>query len=165
LPISQLTLTKISVPTPSTTRLSSDALRRVTQLKSDLHAEEVTEGVRISLLGDVLFDFDQSVIRSDAKPVLQKVAELIQQSGVPHVTIYGHTDAKGAPTHNKELSARRADTVKSHLVTYFAIAAEQLRTEGLGATKPIAPNANPDGSDNPEGRQRNRRVEIVISRQ
>jgi len=66
---------------------------------------------------------------------------------------------------NKELSERRAEAVKSYLVTNCAIAAQQLWTEGLGATKPIAPNTNADGSDNPAGRQRNRRVEVMISHQ
>ncbi len=135
------------------------------QLKPDLHAEEVTEGVRISLLGDVLFDFDQDTIRTDARPVLQQVADLIQQSNATRVAIYGHTDAKGTPIHNKELSQRRAGAVKSYLVTHFAIAAEYLHTEGYGSTQPIAPNTNPDGSDNPEGRQQNRRVELLIPRQ
>jgi len=158
-------LTKTSASALSSTRPSIEILRRVAQLKTDLQAEEVTEGVRISLLGDVLFDFDQAVIRADAKPVLQKVAELIQRSGIPHVTIYGHTDAKGTTIHNKELSTRRADAVKSYLIATFTIAADQLQTEGRGASQPVAPNTNPDGSDNPEGRQRNRRVEIVIARQ
>jgi len=165
LPVSQLKLTSILVPALPTTRPSSDVFRRVAQLKTDLHAEEVAEGVRISLLGDVLFDFDQDTIRTDAQPVLQQVADLIRQSGTTHVAIYGHTDAKGTSLHNKELSQRRAGAVKSYLVTNFALAAEYLSTEGQGATQPIAPNTNPDGSDNPEGRQRNRRVELLIPRQ
>ncbi|MCV5714411.1 OmpA family protein, partial [Escherichia coli] len=60
------------------------------------------------------------------------------------------------------LSERRAASVKKYLVDNFGLSPDRLQTRGFGETKPIAPNTNPDGSDNPEGRQKNRRVEVII---
>ena len=61
-----------------------------------------------------------------------------------------------------KLSDRRADSVKNWLVKYAQINAEVITTEGLGETQPIAPNVKPDGSDDIDGRTKNRRVDVII---
>ena len=71
------------------------------------------------------------------------------------LTIVGHTDNKGDPAENQTLSGRRAAAVKEALVTSFGADASRLLTKGMGASKPVVPNATP------EGRARNRRVELV----
>jgi photosystem I P700 chlorophyll a apoprotein A2 len=65
--------------------------------------------------------------------------------------------------HNQRLSERRATSVKAWLVARGA--SNQINTQGFGDTKPVAPNTEPDGSDDPDGRQKNRRVEITLKKQ
>jgi OOP family OmpA-OmpF porin len=78
------------------------------------------------------------------------------------VSIEGHTDSVGSPEYNQRLSERRAEAVRAHLVDAHAIAPDRLITRGYGETRPAGPTTDPDGSDNVERRQRNRRVEIII---
>jgi outer membrane protein OmpA-like peptidoglycan-associated protein len=129
----------------------------------DLAIQETETEVRIELSGDILFDFDKATLRPEATPVLERVAEVIRKYGKPTVRIEGHTDSKGSHEYNVKLSQRRADAVKDWLVKQGAIGGA-LTTKGLAETQPAAPNQNPDGSDNPEGRQKNRRVEIVVNK-
>lgn len=129
----------------------------------DLQVEETETEVKIELPGDVLFDFDKADIRADAEPVLQKVAEIIKKYRSPIVRVEGHTDAKGSDSYNQRLSERRAESVKSWLEKKGSIGGV-LTTKGWGSEKPVAPNQKPDGSDDPDGRQKNRRVEITIKK-
>jgi outer membrane protein OmpA-like peptidoglycan-associated protein len=118
----------------------------------------------IGLASDVLFDFGRAEIRPGAAPVLARAAEMIRQAGPHEVTIEGHTDDKGAAAYNQRLSEQRAAAVRHWLETQGGVQGVSMTTHGWGATKPIAPNTKPDGSDDPEGRQKNRRVEIVIAK-
>lgn len=127
----------------------------------DLGAKVTTTEIRIELAADVLFDFDKATLRPDAVASLQKLATVV--GGTPGaVTIEGHTDSKGADDYNLKLSESRAASVKSWLVREGKIPAARLTTRGLGEKVPKVPNEKADGSDDPEGRQRNRRVEVVI---
>ncbi len=72
-----------------------------------------------------------------------------------------HTDSKGSDEYNYTLSDNRARSVREYILSK-GIAAKRIISQGYGETKPVADNANPDGSDNPEGRQLNRRVEFKI---
>ena len=127
---------------------------------------EVTESaseLKINLVGDILFDFDKADIRSGAEPTLGQVLTLLQKYPKANVLIEGHTDAKGAQPYNLKLSERRAASVKDWLVAHN-IPEPNVWTRGWGAAKPIAANAKSDGADNPEGRQKNRRVEITVKK-
>ena len=135
----------------------------VQQLISELQGAETERGTVISLPGDVLFDFDKSDIRRDAEPVLARLASLIEKLSQAAVEIEGHTDAMGSDAYNQSLSERRALSVKNHLVSGYGLAAERLGTTGYGERQPVAPNSHADGSDNPAGRQLNRRVEVIIA--
>jgi outer membrane protein OmpA-like peptidoglycan-associated protein len=112
----------------------------------------------------VLFDFDQWELRPDAEPTLRQVAEIIQRYPKAKIMIAGYTDAKGADTYNLQLSERRATSVKTWLVQQCGVNGQRMTTKGWGEAKPVAPNTHPDGSDNPEGRQRNRRVELTVKK-
>src|SRR5437868_1647765 len=93
--------------------------------------------------------------------VMKRLAPLIAEAGKHPLTIAGHTDSVGNPSYNQGLSEKRARTVKDWLVSHsYAPATTSIK--GYGETMPVAPNIKPDGSDNPEGRRLNRRVEIVI---
>jgi outer membrane protein OmpA-like peptidoglycan-associated protein len=124
--------------------------------------ESATE-IKISLQGEILFDFDKSNLRPTAESTLAQVAKMIGSYPKAQVLIEGYTDAKGSDSYNAKLSDRRAVSVK----TWFAkhgVAANSMQTHGWGAAKPVAPNTHPDGSDDPDGRQKNRRVEITIKK-
>jgi outer membrane protein OmpA-like peptidoglycan-associated protein len=129
-----------------------------------LAVKETKTEVRIELAGDILFDFDKADIRPAAEPALQQVVDIIKQYAKAKVTIDGYTDAKGADAYNLRLSARRAAAVKSWLVQKGGVDGKRITTKGWGKDKPVAPNTHPDGSDNPAGRQRNRRVEVTVKK-
>jgi outer membrane protein OmpA-like peptidoglycan-associated protein len=127
----------------------------------ELRAKETDTEYRIELPGDILFDFDKWTIREDAEETLSKVGEIIRAYQYP-VAIIGHTDSKGSEAYNLELSKKRAEAVKQWLVSQAEIDPNRIDTIGKGESEPAVPNTNPDGSDNPEGRQKNRRVEVRI---
>lgn len=131
--------------------------------KRDLKAKESDTEIRIELAADVLFDFDKANIRRDAHDALTKVATILKAMRGP-VTIEGHTDGKGKAAYNQKLSERRAAAVKDWLVKSGGIEARRIATRGWGMQRPAVPNAKPDGRDDPEGRQKNRRVEITVKK-
>ena len=143
-----------------------DLVFRVDAIAGAIQAMEVKETdteVRVDLAADVLFDFDKADLLPKAEATLQRAADFVKErtrSGAV-IRIEGHTDAKGSDSYNQKLSLRRADSVKRWL-TAHGLGAIRFTTEGFGAKKPVAPNQKPDGTDDPEGRQKNRRVEIVI---
>jgi outer membrane protein OmpA-like peptidoglycan-associated protein len=143
-----------------------ELLLRVQDLAGRVQALQVRETAtetRIELPADILFDFDKADIRRAAEPALAQAAEIIRQGAKGTVRIEGHTDAKGASAYNAKLSQRRAAAVQKWLVDREAVKG-RFASSGFGAQRPVAPNTRPDGSDDPEGRQKNRRVEIVFSR-
>jgi outer membrane protein OmpA-like peptidoglycan-associated protein len=126
-----------------------------------VHAEEQPCAKRLSVLGDALFDFDKSALRGDAEETLTAVGPEITKAGAHPLVIEGHTDAIGTDAYNNVLSLRRAETVRQWLSSHRFVPVSA-PIKGYGKTQPIAPNTTPDGHDNPEGRQKNRRVDIVI---
>ena len=129
-----------------------------------LQVEETATSLTMKLEGDVLFDFDKASVRPDAEKLLEKVATVLGEFPEGKVTVEGHTDSKGSDKVNLDMSQRRADAVKTWLVKKKGIPEKMITTKGFGKTKPVAPNNNPDGSDNPEGRQQNRRVQITVEK-
>lgn len=127
----------------------------------DLKAEVRDNEVLIQLSSDVLFDFDKADIKTEAEPELKKVALIIKEKAKDIVAINGHTDAKGLDDYNLALSVRRAKAIQLWLVEKGGAAADY-KVKGYGETQPVASNTKPDGTDNPDGRALNRRVEIVI---
>lgn len=132
-------------------------------LLRDLNAEVRGKVVRIALSADVLFDFDKADLRLEAKPSLDKVVAVLKSYPKAQATVEGHTDGKGDDKYNQKLSERRAESVRRWLAANGADL--KMSTRGWGRQKPVAPNAKPDGKDDPEGRQKNRRVEITVKNQ
>ena len=128
----------------------------------DLKVRETKTEVRIELAADVLFDFDKADLRPEASEALKKVADVIREKARGPVRIDGYTDSKGSDAYNQTLSQRRADAVRKWLVEKEGLKDVSFQTAGHGAKDPVAPNTKPDGSDDPEGRQKNRRVELVV---
>jgi outer membrane protein OmpA-like peptidoglycan-associated protein len=129
----------------------------------DLQVKETATEIRIELAADVLFDFDKATIKPEAAAALHSVAEIVTGKGNGRrVRIDGHTDSKGNDAYNQKLSERRAESVKQWLAEKEGLGQVKMTTQGFGASKPVSPNI--DGSDSPEGRQKNRRVEIVLAK-
>jgi outer membrane protein OmpA-like peptidoglycan-associated protein len=130
---------------------------------NDLGAQVKNGEIHIDLPGDVLFDFDKTELKPAAQNVLKKLAAIIRAKSKGVVQIDGYTDSKGSDPYNQRLSEVRAESVKKWLTTNGDVSAVGLQTKGFGKANPIASNTRTDGSDNPEGRARNRRVEVIIS--
>lgn len=118
----------------------------------------------VMLDADILFDFDKATLRPDAEAQLGKTADLIRQGGAGAIAIDGFTDAKGSDAYNLDLSRRRAETVADWMRRQVGVRQRTFTVTGKGEAEPVAPNTQPDGSDDPAGRAKNRRVQIVIPR-
>jgi outer membrane protein OmpA-like peptidoglycan-associated protein len=143
------------IPAAGTTLGLEGALK---ELKAEVTAAEI----KIDLAADVLFDFDKASIKKEAEPSLQNLATVLKANPGAAVTIEGHTDAKGADAYNQTLSEQRAASVKQWLVANAQVNGATISTRGWGKSKPVTHNAKPDGSDDPEGRAKNRRVQIIV---
>jgi len=130
----------------------------------DLQVKETDQEIRIELAADVLFDFDKADILPKAQEALKQAAAIIREKGKGTVRVEGHTDAKGSDAYNQKLSERRAAAVKAWFTDREGIRNMEFATTGFGAKQPKVPNKKPDGSDDPDGRQKNRRVEIVLKK-
>ena len=114
-------------------------------------------GDRLGVRGGALFEYNKADLLQQAIDDLQKLGEIIQRNPRATFMIEGHTDSFGDPVYNEQLSQRRADAVKSWLVTNMSIAAERVQTKGFGRSKLIVP-----ADRSIEEQAPNRRVKIVI---
>lgn len=115
---------------------------------------ELLEYGRVRLYG-INFDYDSDIIRAESKPTLDKIVAMLKSEQAMQLIIEGHTDSDGSDEHNQILSQKRAESVKSYLVS-AGISSSRLFTEGYGESKPVAPNTNATG------KAQNRRVELVV---
>jgi outer membrane protein OmpA-like peptidoglycan-associated protein len=153
--------------------LPSVSLPSVGFRSASLHSEKV-DGARVlkgdgtvafEIKADVLFDFGSATLKSGAVPALVKIAEQIRRlPESAEVRVDGHTDGKGDDQVNQTLSEQRAKAVLEWLATAGRVARDRLKATGYGETKPTAPNVTPNGSDNPRGREQNRRVVISTAK-
>jgi outer membrane protein OmpA-like peptidoglycan-associated protein len=123
---------------------------------------ETATTIEVTLPADVLFDFDKAEIRATAQKALHEVADMVRSKAGGPVAIQGYTDALGKDAYNQTLSERRANAVKTWLATKEGLPVTRFTTAGFGSRNPVAPNQKPDGSDDPDGRQLNRRVTLII---
>ncbi len=122
---------------------------------ADLQAEQTQRGLVLTL-GDVLFDTAKSDLKKGAYATIEKLSEFLEEYPERKVLIEGHTDSVGGDQYNLGLSINRAEAVRDALME-MGIDSARIRTKGYGKKFPVASN------DTPAGRQRNRRVEIIIS--
>jgi len=135
-----------------------DALRQ-----RSYDASETVPGVVVSLPDVYLFEFNSSAIGAEGRAKLKELAEYLARPELlsRRVSIEGHTDSIGTDAVNQTLSERRAESVRRELLT-GGVLENRIVARGFGESKPVASNTRPDGADDPAGRSRNRRVEIVI---
>jgi len=113
--------------------------------------------ITLVMPSDVVFDFDRIAIKDEFKPMLDLMGDALKANPNLTATITGHTDSIGQKDYNQRLSVLRADEAKNYLVTE-GVEAERLTTTGYGLEKPVASN------DTAEGRERNRRIEITLTK-
>lgn len=128
---------------------------KLQQQLTDLQAQQTDRGMVLTL-GDVLFDTGRAVLKSGAMVTIDRLAAFMKDNPERTLVVEGHTDSVGSDAFNLTLSQQRADAVKSAL-SMRGVDGNRVTTEGFGKARPVASN------DTAEGRQRNRRVEVVIS--
>ena len=117
----------------------------------------IDEPEKISLSGNVLFDHDKHFIRLNAYYKLDSIVNIFKETQPRAVTIIGHTDSVGDELHNQQLSEKRAHSVLEYLKKKSMMTTVSFSSKGMGEKSPIASNQNP------EGRKKNRRVEILFT--
>jgi outer membrane protein OmpA-like peptidoglycan-associated protein len=132
-----------------------------TSLDESVRTAESADEVKVTLAADVLFRFDKATLSPKARDRIGEVVRRIRDDSPATVTVDGYTDAKGSGSYNLRLSRRRAQAVA---VALRRRGAPRLIVRGHGEDDPVARNTNKDGSDNVEGRARNRRVTITFTR-
>ena len=111
---------------------------------------------------NVRYQYDRSELEEGSKlPLDTTVFKLMVDNPEIIVEIMAHTDSKGTDAYNLKLSQKRAESVVKYLLSK-GIAPGRLKARGYGETMPVAPNSNPDGTDNPLGRAKNRRTDFKI---
>lgn len=116
---------------------------------------------KIFVLENIHYDFDSANIRPDAAIELDKLVQILKDNPEIAIELSSHTDSVASVEYNLDLSQRRAQSAVNYLIAR-GISPDRLVAKGYGELRPIARNTNPDGTDNPEGRQRNRRTEFKI---
>lgn len=137
---------------------SEDAPRMIANIRIAAGGKELYDALaetgRVATQG-ILFATGSAEIAAESTPTLEEIGKMLQDHSDLSLTIEGHTDNTGNAEANQTLSEKRAAAVKQYLITTYQIDASRLHSQGFGASKPAAPN------DTPEGRQQNRRVELV----
>lgn len=113
------------------------------------------------VIENVYFDFDKATLREDSYPALDEVVRMLNYYPNMEIELSAHTDSKGSDAYNLRLSDARAKSVMDYLLSK-GIDPARLTSKGYGESQPVAQNTNVDGSDNPEGRQQNRRTEFKV---
>lgn len=125
-------------------------------IKKDFeNAARTDDGIKFTISSDLLFPTNSSYLTEKAKAELDKLAAILKNDKVSNVRVEGHTDATGTVEYNQWLSEKRANSVKKYLAD-AGTTDSRIKAVGVGQTKPVAENKTP------EGRQKNRRVEVVI---
>ena len=150
-----------SLPSPRTLTLKPRVVALQPRVLSVAPAQTAPNTFAVD--SDVLFAFNVATLSPDAQAVLGTVVSQLKSSGAGTVMIAGYTDSVGDSGYNVTLSQNRAASVQSFLQSNVGNSALTYQAQGLGEADPVAPNTNPDGSDNPAGRQQNRRVVITYT--
>jgi len=117
--------------------------------------ERVGEGIQVTFDSGILFDFDSDALRPEARANLADLAASLGDYEGTRVLVVGHTDDVGSEDYNQELSERRSNAARAHLLM-IGVSPERVEAMGLGESEPVSPN------DTDMGQQENRRVEVAI---
>jgi outer membrane protein OmpA-like peptidoglycan-associated protein len=171
-PPPEATPTPTPTPAPFTNSELADELRRqgigtaaTGQASPREELPEIKETPRgvVITLPHAQFAFDSFDLDAQSRRVVERIAYVLNHPRAVNrlVVLEGHADAIGTQAYNLALSRHRAETVARELIGQ-GVRRERVAVEAYGESRPIAPNKKPDGTDNPAGRAKNRRVEAVI---
>ena len=160
-PVPEIQPAQIEIPEPEDKPTENQQL--ISEFKDlDLNAKENERGVTI-YLSELNFDFGSIELTFEAQDKIKAIANVANSRlGIERqIAIEGHSDSVGSEKYNLDLSRLRAEAVADELI-FSRIDADRITVVGLGEKYPLAPNAHQDGTDNPDGRAQNRRVEILF---
>lgn len=143
--------------------ISTDELEKVDSMESPTICLKHYEIGKPIILKDIYYDFDKATLRPQSLIVLDTVVSIMQDNPNIIIEMSAHTDSKGKDEYNMKLSQRRAQSCVDYLISR-GIPSTRMIAKGYGESRPIAPNTLPNGKDNPEGRQLNRRTEFKVLR-
>ncbi len=149
------------------------------ELAEELRRQGVSRGAAVGVDGPEIMDtprglvvtmpntffaFDRSDLDAPGQQVLDRMAKVLNnpRAATRKIKLEGHTDNVGSAAYNMTLSKNRADAVAKEL-TKQGLNPDRISVEAFGGTRPVAPNRKADGTDDPDGRAKNRRVEAIIS--
>jgi outer membrane protein OmpA-like peptidoglycan-associated protein len=104
---------------------------------------------------DIHFDVNKASLKPDSYPILNDLGQILKENPSVKIKVIGHTDSDGSEEANLKLSQKRAEAIKTYLITNFNVASSRISTEGKGESQPIASNSTS------EGKAKNRRVEFI----
>lgn len=130
------------------------------EIQKSIDLSPLTVGSKI-VLNNIFFETNKAVVTNSSNVEIEKIRHLLEISPGVKVEISGHTDSRGPDEYNQDLSERRAQAVVDKLLA-VGVDESRIVAKGYGETMLIAKETNPDGSDNPEGRAANRRVELKV---
>lgn len=112
---------------------------------------------------NIVYEFDSPKLTEESKRIIDEyIYDVLVDNPEIKIRINSHTDSKGSDTYNQKLSEARAKSVVDYLINVKGIDKNRLSSKGYGESMPVAPNTKPDGSDNPEGRAKNRRTDFEV---
>lgn len=150
------------VPYVAAARFAPTTEALAAALSSKGIAAHVSQRGVVVVLPESLFEYGTADLPKASRRTLREIANAVtEEAAGASVSVEGHTDSIGAEMFNQGLSERRAKAIAAELVA-AGVSKQRVASAGFGGRFPIAPNAHADGTDDPEGRARNRRVEIVI---
>jgi outer membrane protein OmpA-like peptidoglycan-associated protein len=144
----------VPVPQPG------NKLRNDTLYNADLCLQAFVVNKPI-VINNILYDFNKADLRPESKVILNDLVHILKDNPKIKIELAAHTDSIGSDAYNNNLSQMRAQSCVDYIISN-GIEADRIFAKGYGKTRPIAPNSKPDGSDNPEGRQLNRRTEFTV---
>ena len=138
-------------------RIEDSMDKQANELRKSLAAkiERIGEGILITFNNGLLFDTNSSYLREESKENLQALGKILSNYADTHVVIEGHTDSTGEDKYNQWLSEKRSNSVKAYLASN-GVLETRMKTLGYGESKALQENSTA------EGRQANRRVEVII---
>ena len=144
-------------------RTSKNKENKIARTENNTNSKEKTlvNSNKAGVISNILFLFDDYKLSKESDLEVQNLIAIMKENPSIEIEVLGFTDSEGKDGYNNRLSKKRAKNIRDKLID-AGISSGRVAFKGMGKSSPIAINENPDGSDNPEGRAFNRRVEFCL---
>jgi len=144
-------------------RKSKNKENKIARTENNTNSKEKTlvNSNKAGVISNILFLFDDYKLSKESELEVQNLIAIMKENPSIEIEVLGFTDSEGKDGYNNRLSKKRAKNIRDKLID-AGISSGRVAFKGMGKSSPIAINENPDGSDNPEGRAFNRRVEFCL---